>query len=63
LFKEYKKRLFILGTDITVVQENDTYIAKALDINDQGHLIVRRRNGNVETLLFGEVSIISGAEI
>ena len=60
LFEQYKERLFMLGTDILVIQENNMYMARALDINDQGHLIIKKRNGETVLLLSGEISILSG---
>lgn len=57
MFEQYKKRLFILGADITVIGERGNYTARALDINEQGHLIVRAQNGEIKTLLSGEVRV------
>lgn len=57
LFDQYKKHLFILGMNITVAQNKETYIARALNINNQGHLIVQRQSGEIEILSSGEVSV------
>lgn len=57
MFEQYKKRLFMLGTDITVIGESESYIARALDINEQGHLIVQTQSGEIKTLLSGEVRV------
>jgi len=57
LFARYKQRLCMLGADITVTQGTDTYAAKALDINETGHLIVQTDSGETRTLSSGEISI------
>jgi len=57
IFMRYKKRLFMLGSDITIIQGNIEYNAKALDINDTGHLIVKKDSGEILTLSSGEISI------
>lgn len=57
IFEKYRARLNMLGDEITVIKVNDTYRAKALDIDRAGHLIVRRENGEIETLSSGEISI------
>lgn len=58
LFEQYKKRLFMLGTDVTVIQGEEHYTAKALDIDEYGRLIVRTQSGNTMTLVSGEVKIM-----
>ena len=54
--KEYKQRLFILNKKITVVSNQESYEAIALDVNDDGALIVSRNNELI-TINAGEVSI------
>lgn len=56
--QEYKERSWILGNKIEVLGANETYKAKALDINEKGELIIALENGEIKTLLSGEVSII-----
>ena len=58
LFERYRKRLFILGTDISVVQGRQNYRAKALDIDNNGYLIVQAEDGEIMTLSSGEISIL-----
>ena len=53
---EYKKRLFILNKQITVINSKCEYQATAVDVNDDGALIVSN-NGKLETINAGEVSI------
>jgi len=57
LFERYKKRLFMLGSDITVIQGNEQYEAKALDLDDKGCLIVQKSDGKIAVLSSGEISI------
>jgi len=57
MLDEYRKRLFILGNTITVLAPNETYEAKAIDIDSMGHLIVLRNTGEQEILSTGEISI------
>lgn len=54
---EYKSYSNILGKEITVIQGDSTFPAKALDINEKGHLIVEDSFGKISELLSGEVSI------
>lgn len=56
IFERYKKRLFMLEQEITVFQGNETYKAKAIDINNLGNLIVQKENGDVLELSSGEIS-------
>lgn len=57
--EESKKRSLLLGKEIRVVDENHPeggYLAKAVDINELGNLIIER-NGKTQVLNSGEVSI------
>ena len=56
-FAEYKKRLFILGKDIVILRGGDAIPAKALDIDNDCHLLVRYPDGRQEYLSSGEISI------
>ena len=55
--REYRKRLFFLGEEITVIEAGKTYTATALDIDDMCHLIVKTDTGEEKTLYSGEISI------
>jgi BirA family biotin operon repressor/biotin-[acetyl-CoA-carboxylase] ligase len=57
VFERYKARLFMLGTDITVMQGNESYTATALDIDEKGRLIVRNQSGETKALSSGEIKI------
>ena len=54
---EYKKRLMMLGEPITVISPKETYNATAMDIDGNGHLIVKKENNEIYTLSGGEISI------
>lgn len=62
--EEYNARSLILGKNITVkkTKENSTILAKAIDINSKGHLIVEylegSKSGQLEELSSSEVSLI-----
>ena len=57
VFEQYRRRLFMLGRDITVMQGEERYIAAAVDIDGNGGLIVKMKNGETRTLISGEVSL------
>lgn len=53
----YKKRSFILGKPITVIKNENSTPAKAIDIDDNCRLLVEYQNGQREYLSSGEISI------
>ena len=53
---EYRVRCFVPGHWVTVCAGTETYAAKALAIDDEGRLVVRRENGREEALCCGEVT-------
>ena len=57
MLKSYRKNCITLGTEISLVRGTEIRHGKALDIDEEGALIVRFENGNVETVSSGEVSI------
>lgn len=56
-FEEYKKRSFLLGRNIYVVDKDNYLPAKAIDIDNDCHLIVEFPDGTRKELSSGEVSI------
>ena len=56
-FDEYKKRLFILGRDIVILRGGNAIPARAIDIDNDCHLLVRYPDGRQEYLSSGEISI------
>ena len=57
IFEQYKKRLFMLGSEVTVIQGKDQYTAKALDIDGDGRLLVKTGGGEIRALMSGEVRV------
>jgi BirA family biotin operon repressor/biotin-[acetyl-CoA-carboxylase] ligase len=53
---EYRRRSNVLGREVTIHRGNESYIATAIDIDDNGALIVKTNN-EVQTINFGEVSL------
>lgn len=60
MIEEYRSRSFLIGKPITVYRGNETYAAKALEIDNKGGLIVEKSDGSIETLRSGEVSVRKG---
>ena len=54
--EECKARSLVLGKQILVHKPEGSYEAKAVDLNEEGHLLVER-NGMVECLYSGEISV------
>lgn len=54
----YKKKLFFLNQKITLVSDNETTVATALDVDENCHLLVRMQDGTEKYLNSGEISII-----
>lgn len=54
---EYKENSFVIGQDIIFLRNNIWHNAKAVDIADNGGLVVQYENGQTETLFSGEITI------
>lgn len=54
---EYRKRLMLIGKRITVIKQDETSAATAIDIDNDMRLIVEYEDGRREALLSGEVSV------
>lgn len=57
VFKKYKARLMMLGKEITVFHNQTEFKATAIDIDNEGHLVVKKDNGEIFTLYSGEIRI------
>ncbi|TJX13884.1 biotin--[acetyl-CoA-carboxylase] ligase [Tissierella creatinini] len=57
LINEYKARSFVLGMDISYDKNGEIIYGKAVDINQNGNLVVKTRDGKTEILNSGEISI------
>lgn len=53
----YRRNCVTLGRDVMIIQGEETQNATALDVNEDGALIVRLTDGAVKTIHSGEVSI------
>lgn len=54
---ESRARSCVLGQRVTVTRGNEQFTATARQINDRGHLLVEKDDGQAVILLSGEVSI------
>lgn len=61
LMSEYRSNQILIGKEVNVLGAKETYEAKVIDVDDNGHLLVERitgeNNGQIETLNSGEVSV------
>ncbi|MFV8212005.1 bifunctional biotin--[acetyl-CoA-carboxylase] ligase/biotin operon repressor BirA [Streptococcus pluranimalium] len=57
--KVYKEKSLVLDKQVTYHQDNKLISAKAIDITDQGHLLLQTDDGGILTLASGEVSLSS----
>lgn len=59
ILKKYRERLMILNKRIIISGQgiSDSYEATAIDINEGGHLLVKRDDGEIETLIAGDISV------
>ncbi len=54
---ESRRRSVVLGREITVLRGKETFPATAIDINENGHLLVKTPAGDTIELVSGEVSL------
>ncbi|MDP4146658.1 MAG: biotin--[acetyl-CoA-carboxylase] ligase [Bacillota bacterium] len=52
-----KENSILIGKEINITRKDETFIAKAIDLNDRGELVVRYHDGRIENLISGEVSL------
>ena len=57
LISQYKNRLMMLGKNITVMGLKEPFSAIAIDIDDMGHLVVKKGDGEIIHLSAGEISV------
>jgi BirA family biotin operon repressor/biotin-[acetyl-CoA-carboxylase] ligase len=55
--EEYRRRCSTLERDITVTLPAESFIARALDLDDDFRLIIKKSDGEILTLSSGEVSV------
>ncbi len=54
---EYKSRSNVVGKEVLVIKPNGSFLAKALEIDDDASLVVQTPDGHIEKLCYGEISI------
>jgi BirA family transcriptional regulator, biotin operon repressor / biotin---[acetyl-CoA-carboxylase] ligase len=52
-----KKYSAVLGKDIKIISPSQELYAKAIDISENGELVVKYPNGSIDTIICGEISI------
>lgn len=52
-----KERSILIGKEVRILRGNAETLAKVLDIDDEGHLLVQYEDGKKEKILSGEVSV------
>ena len=57
ILRRYREDLFFLGQEVEVHGSSDCYRATALDIDEEGRLLVRDGEGTLHALNSGEISI------
>ncbi len=57
ILEDYKKRSFLIGENIYIINDENKIKAKAIGINDQVELMVQLENGEIKNLNSGEVSV------
>lgn len=57
IIKDYKKVSATLGKDVRILAKDEEWHGLALDINNQGHLIVKMDDGTIKEISSGEVSV------
>ena len=57
VLEEWRKYSCTLGQQVKVIAPDSTYCGTALDIDEEGLLMVRRDDGSVEKVVAGDVSI------
>lgn len=57
ILRGYRRRMLLLGENILVNAPGGPYEARALDIDDNGQLLVEKADGSIHSLFSGEISI------
>ena len=47
----------MIGKQVYVIKNNKRELVKCIDINENGNLIVKEKNGEIQEIMSGEVSI------
>lgn len=57
LIQQYRRDCITLGQEVSIVRGGEVRHGKALDVDEEGALIVRYENGQMEAVNSGEVSV------
>lgn len=57
MLRQYRKDCVTLGQDVSILRGDNVFHAHALDVDENGALIVRYSDGTVEAVNSGEVSV------
>lgn len=52
-----KKNSYVIGKEINLIKNQEVKEAKAIDINNDGELVVKYKNGETEKIISGEISV------
>jgi BirA family biotin operon repressor/biotin-[acetyl-CoA-carboxylase] ligase len=55
--EDYKARSIVLGKEIRVISRKEEVTGTAIDISEDGHLVVRYGDGTTREIISGEVSV------
>lgn len=54
---DYRKRSIVLGKTVKVMDKDAPYTAKAIEITDNGNLVVQTEDNQIKNIAFGEISV------
>lgn len=57
IFDEWRKYSCTIGQEVKVIAPDETYFGTAVDIDEEGLLVVRRTDGTIDKVVAGDVSI------
>jgi len=57
LLAGYKSKSAVLGKEIRVISKKEEIIGLAIDISEEGHLVVQLGDGTIKEIMSGEVSV------
>lgn len=57
MLRQYRTDCVTLGKTVSVVRGEEVFHAEALSVDEEGGLVIRRENGDVQTVTSGEVSV------
>ena len=57
IMADYRKHSMIIGKPVTILNGRETLEGVVSDINDAGHLILKKDDGTFQSIVSGEVSL------